>query len=134
MAIFLSYTFCYLFTYVFRVSLSSRLKPDLVKGSSSFCRAAQVGDRPTAAAAAPAAAGSAQSNFPPAMRAYVERAFLSAKTTEQKKLLQPALKQVQCPRHSFWAFDEHGRLALLSNFRGAKALSYMYDMSRHNCS
>lgn len=28
------------------------------------------------------------------MRAYVERAFLSAKTTDQKKLLHPALKQV----------------------------------------
>jgi hypothetical protein len=47
------------------------------------------------AKAAAAAAEPAQSSFPPAMRAYVERAFLSAKTNEQKKVLHPALKEVQ---------------------------------------
>ena len=35
------------------------------------------------------------------MRAYVERAFLSAKTAEQKKVLHPALKQVNSADHLF---------------------------------
>jgi hypothetical protein len=42
-----------------------------------------------AAAPAPKA-----SQFPPAMRAYVERAFLAAKSPEQKRLMTPALKAV----------------------------------------
>lgn len=49
----------------------------------------QIKEKP--AAAAPEGG---QTSFPPAMRAYVERAFLSAKTTEQKKRLHPALKKV----------------------------------------
>lgn len=48
----------------------------------------QVAEKPTAAPAPKA------SQFPPAMRAYVERAFLAAKTPEQKKAMAPALKAV----------------------------------------
>ncbi len=59
----------------------------------------QVGPKP------PVSAPVGQSNFPPAMRAYVERAFLSAKTAEQKKILQPALKQV--PRPVAWSDHSH---------------------------
>lgn len=56
--------------------------------TSAGCDALQVAETP-AAAPAPKA-----SQFPPAMRAYVERAFLAAKTPEQKKLMTPALKAV----------------------------------------
>lgn len=43
----------------------------------------------------PAAAPAPKSSqFPPAMRLYVERAFLAAKTTEQKAAMTPALKAV----------------------------------------
>lgn len=48
----------------------------------------QVAEKP---AAAPAVKSS---QFPPAMRAYVERAFLAAKTPQQKAVMTPALKAV----------------------------------------
>lgn len=48
----------------------------------------QVTEKPTAGPAPKA------SQFPVAMRAYVERAFLAAKSPEQKKAMTPALKAV----------------------------------------
>lgn len=47
-----------------------------------------MAEKPTAAPAPKS------SQFPPAMRAYVERAFLAAKTPEQKKAMTPALKSI----------------------------------------
>ena len=76
-----------LYQKAFETCISFRMQSiDLLRfrGVSPF----QVAEKP---AAAPAPKSS---QFPPAMRAYVERAFRAAKTPEQKQAMAPALKAV----------------------------------------